>query len=211
MICQYLYWPGIREAVQTEVTVCDTCQRTKRSTKKYGKLPAKLAEETPWNKPCVYLIGSYKRGRKGKEPLILNFVTMIDPITGWFEVTQYSDKKAMTIATLVETMWLVQYPWPAVITYYQGGEFLGHEFKNSLIQYEYGIETRPASPGNPQANATIERMHQVLGNLVCTYNLQETYVDDAEPWMAILAAAAFAVRSMYHRTKQKSPGQLVFG
>ena len=29
--------------------------------------------------------------------------------------------------------------------------------------------------------------------------------------MTILAAAAFAVQSTYHRTKEKSPGQLVFG
>ena len=45
---------------------------------------------------------------KGKNPLILKAVTMIDPVTRWFEITQYSDKKAMTIANLVETMWLVQ-------------------------------------------------------------------------------------------------------
>ena len=55
--------------------------------------------------------------RKRKEPLILKAVTIIDPITGWFEVTQYSDKKAMTIANLVETMWLDRYPWPVEITY----------------------------------------------------------------------------------------------
>ena len=59
---------------------------------------------------------------------------MIDPVTGWFEVTQYSDKKAMTLADLVETMWLVRYPWPVEIMYDQRGEFLGHEFKNSLIE-----------------------------------------------------------------------------
>ena len=29
MICQHLYWPGIIDAVQKEVTNCDTCQRTK--------------------------------------------------------------------------------------------------------------------------------------------------------------------------------------
>ena len=44
MICQHLYWPGIREAIQKEVTNCDVCQLTKRSTEKYGKLPAKLSE-----------------------------------------------------------------------------------------------------------------------------------------------------------------------
>ena len=77
----------------------------------------------------------------------------------------------------------------------------------------FGSARRPkyASLRNPQANATIERLRQVLGNRVRTYNLQETYVDDADPFMGILAAAAFAVCSTYHQTKEKSPGQLVFG
>ena len=71
-----------------EVTRCDACQRTKFSTKKYSKLPAKMAEETPWNKLCVDLIGPYKIRRKGKEPLILKSVTIVEPVIGWFEVTQ---------------------------------------------------------------------------------------------------------------------------
>ena len=78
-----------------------------------------------------------------------------------------------------------------------------------MIEQEYGIKTKPSPPGNSQANANIERIHQVLGNLVHTYNLQETYVDDADPCMGIPATAAFAVRSTYHRTIQKSPVQLV--
>ena len=51
----------------------------------------------------------------------------------------------------------------------------------------------------------------MLGNIVRTYNLQEKYVDDADPWMGILAAPQFSVQSMYHWNKQKIPGQLVFG
>ena len=102
MICQNLYWPVIREAVQKEVTNCDVCQNTEQSTTKYGKLPAKLAEETLWNKLCVDLICPYKIRIKRKEPIILKSVTMIDPVIGWFELTQYSNKKAMTIANLVE-------------------------------------------------------------------------------------------------------------
>ena len=87
------------------------CQRTKRSTKN-GQLPAKITEEVPWNKIGVDLIGTYKIRRKGRDYLILKAVTMIDPVTGWFEITQYNDKKYMVIANLVETTWLVQYPWP---------------------------------------------------------------------------------------------------
>ena len=32
-----------------------------------------------------------------------------------------------------------------------------------------------------------------------------------DPWKGILSATAFAVRSTYHTTLQKNPGQLVFG
>ena len=79
-----------------------------------------------------------------------------------------------------------------------------------MIENEYGIKTKPASPGKPQADAIVEIIHQVLGNTVLTYNLQETYVYDIDPWMGILASASFAVRSTYHRTKGKIPGQIVF-
>ena len=63
--------------------------------------------------------------------------------------------KAMTIADLVKTIWLVRYPWPVEIAYDRGGEFLAHEFKSGLIEQEYVIKNKRASPGNPQVNATI--------------------------------------------------------
>ena len=84
---------------------------------------------------------------------------MVEAVTRWFEVMQYRDNKAMTITNLVGTTWLVRYIWPVDITYDRGVEFFGHEFKNSLIENEYGITTKPASPGNPQGNAITERMH----------------------------------------------------
>ena len=31
---------------------------------------------------------------------------MINRITGWFEITQYNDKREISIANLVETTWL---------------------------------------------------------------------------------------------------------
>ena len=79
------------------------------------------------------------------------------------------------------------------MTYDRGGEFLSHEFKNSIIENEYGIKTKPDSPGKPQKNVIIHIIHKVLGNLVQTYNIQETYVDDADLWMGILEASVFAV------------------
>ena len=93
MIQQHLYWPGIRPALRKEVTNCDNFQHTKRSNKKYGKLPAKLSEEIPRNKVFVDIIGPFLVRRKGKkENLHLKSVTMINSVTGWFEIAQYDDK-----------------------------------------------------------------------------------------------------------------------
>ena len=67
MIFQHLYWLEIKDTVRKELTNCDTFQRTKLSNKKYGKLPAKLSEEIPWNKICVGLIVSCVIRRKVKK------------------------------------------------------------------------------------------------------------------------------------------------
>ena len=66
-------------------------------------------------------------------------------------------------------------------------------------------------PGICRRTIITEIIHQVLGNIIRSFNLHDTYVDDADPWMGILAEVAFAVQAMYHRNKQNIPGQLVFG
>ena len=86
--------------------------------KKYGKLPAKLAEEITWNKLCLDIIGTYLIRIIGKkENSHLKSVTAIDPVTGWFEIAQYKDKGAISIAKLVETTVLSRYPRPIEIMY----------------------------------------------------------------------------------------------
>ena len=57
---------------------------------------------------------------------------------------------------------------------------------------EFGIKNNPASSRSSQANEAIEIIHQALGNLVRKYNLHEKYTDDADQWMRILGADAFA-------------------
>ena len=87
-IIQHYYWTGIIAASQKKVTRYGVCQRTKRSAKKYSKLPAKMAEEILRNKLREDLIGPYRIRRKWKVLLILKYIKMIDPVTRWFEVTQ---------------------------------------------------------------------------------------------------------------------------
>ena len=53
--------------------------------------------------------------------------------------------------------------------------------------------------------------NQVLGNLVQTFNIHQTYVDKNDPWTGILAAAAFAIHSTTNRQNVNCPGQFIFG
>ena len=60
------------------------------------------------------------------------------------------------------------------------------------------------------SNAVLERIHQVIRNLVRNFNISQTYVDEDDPWMGILAVAASAIFSTTNRKKCYSPGQLIF-
>jgi hypothetical protein len=66
----------------------------------------------PWDRLCVNLIGPYKIKStvKGVKIPPLKAITMIDPVTSWFEIKQYDDKKSITVANIVEQEWLTHYP-----------------------------------------------------------------------------------------------------
>ena len=59
------------------------------------------------------------------------------------------------------------------------------------------------------SNVILERINQVLVNLVRTCNIYQTYVDKDDSWLGILSAAAFTIISTKTRLKGYSPGQLV--
>jgi hypothetical protein len=67
-------------------------------------------------------------------------------------------------------------------------------------------KAKPITVRNPQANAIVERVHQVIGNIIRTFELESNYLDEDDPWKGILSATAFAVRSTFHTTLRNTPG-----
>jgi hypothetical protein len=135
---------------------------------------------------------------------------MIDPAAGWFEIQQYDDKQSITVANIIEQEWFSRYPWPTQVTFGRGSKFIGQDFQK-MIQEDYGVKAKPITVRNPQANAIVEQVHQVIGNIICTFELESNFLDDNDPWKGILSATAFAVQSTFHMTLQNTPGHLVFG
>ena len=80
-----------------------------------------------------------------------------------------------------------------------------------MILHDYGVKAKPITIRNPQANAIVEQIHQVIGNIIRTFDLENNYLNQKDTFKGVLAATAFAMRSTYHTTLKKTPGQLVFG
>ena len=45
------------------------------------------------------------------------------------------------------------------------------------------------------SNVELERIHQVLRNLVRTFNISQIYVDENDLWEGVLSAAEFSILS----------------
>ena len=206
-IRQTCTWPNLRSHVQTFCKTCRTCQLFKKQRKKYGHLPPKEAEGLPWSRVNVDLIGPYVV-RTPTASHTLRVLTMIDPVTNWFEVTDIADKNASTVMEAFNNTWLTRYPRPQYIGYDNGSEFKA-QFKEMCNNY--GIKEKPSTSYNPQSNGIIERVHQVLGNALRTFELENAELDTNDPWGHFLSAAAWAIRSTVHTTLDATPGQLVFG
>ena len=61
------------------------------------------------------------------------------------------------------------------------------------------------------SNIVLERIHQVIVNLVWTYNIHKTYVNKDDPWSGILMLTVFVFCLAENGLKDYSWGQLLFG
>ena len=142
-------------------------------------MPEKEAEAEPWDKLYIDLIGLYTIKINKKKDLILHCVTIKDPATEWFEIKQIPDNRVDTIANIVEQTQFARYPCPTQIVLDREKEFMA-EFLE-MIKNNYGIKKKTITTRNPQANSIIERIYQVIGNMIRIFEVQEREIDKSDP------------------------------
>jgi hypothetical protein len=64
---------------------------------------------------------------------------------------------------------------------------------------------------NPQGNGILERVHQVLGQMLCTAELDMADSVTPDDFDVFLDNTAWAIRSTYHTVPKASPGAAIFG
>ncbi|MFM8588489.1 MAG: RNase H-like domain-containing protein [Bacteroidota bacterium] len=232
-----MYWKSMRTTIRSYVKKCRSCQINKRRKLKYGHVPPKFVVMTPWEALCVDLIGPFTL--KGKDGSQIDFMclTMIDPASSWFEMVElpvmetitpiatsskrgtkthkpmltketYFDKTSTMISHLVNKTWFSQYPQCKHKIYDNGSEFKLHF---EALCDSYGIKRKPTSVKNPQANAILERVHQVIMTMLRTTEIDMANTVTPSDIDTFLTNASWAIRSTYHTVLKASPGAAIFG
>jgi transposase InsO family protein len=101
---------------------------------------------------------------------------MIDPATGWFEIVKVTNKSAKSMQDLYHNTWLARYPQSQFIVFDNVTMCkLKREFKQMCMQDNYGINAKPTTSHNPQANAIIERAHKVVNDMLRSFDLENNH------------------------------------
>ena len=97
-------------------------------------------------------------------------------------------------------------------THAQGRSFLTMGMKKDFLPLlrDFSIKPTPTTIKNPQTNAILEYVHQVLGDMLHTKNLHQYDFDALDLWSDILVSVSWAICSTHHSTLKASPAQLVF-
>ena len=111
------------------------------------------------------------------------------------------------MSRLVNKIWLCRYPRCRYLIYDNGSEF---KLLFETLCDSYGIKRKPTTIKNPQANVICERVHQVLGTMMRTSELD--MADSVHPADidTFIANAAWAICSTYHTVLKASPGAAIF-
>ena len=112
------------------------------------------------------------------------------------------------ISNLVNKCWFSRYPRCCNVVYDNESEFKLHY---ETLYDTHRVKHKPTSIKNPQANAILEQVHQVLMAMVCTSEIN--MVDSVAPIDidVVLTDALLAIHSTYHTFLKASPGAAIFG
>ncbi len=144
-------------------------------------------------------------------------LTMIDPASNWFEIRKLPgivqlhrqtvngkelviadkifDKTLDSIYKLANKTWLCRYPRCHYLIYNNGSEF---KLYFEYFCKSYGIKHKPTMVKNPWVNGILERMRQVLEQMIHTAEIDMADSVTPNDVDVFLNNAAWAIFSNYH-------------
>ena len=150
-------------------------------------------------------------------------MTMIDPAIGWFEIIEiptfnldevkagydeYIDKSSDRVSQLFKNTWLCRYPYPCKFVFDNGSEFK-KDFTTLLK--DFYIKYFLTKIKIPKSNAPVDRVHQIISNMIVTKGLDDKVFDLIYLLGVTLASIVWVIRDSCRHIIMVTPGQSVFG
>ncbi len=76
---------------------------------------------------------------------------------------------------------------------------------------DFGLKPKPTTVRNPRANAILEHMHGVLGDMLCTSGLDMSEAVTPDDIDNFIVSNAWATHSTNHTVLKSLPGAAIFG
>ena len=87
------------------------------------------------------------------------------------------------------------------------------EFKQDSIPLPKDFDIKPIlkTNKNSESNSPVERVHQVMLNMLVTKDLDKKVFEYIYPWGETLAYISWAIKDSYNCTIMTAPSQYIFG
>jgi transposase InsO family protein len=161
-IALHFWHSHLRSQCKELIGACDSCQCSKLNTHHYAELPPRDAPLAAWRQIAVDLIGPWTIKVDVAHQYQFRALTIIDTTTYFPEIIRIHNCSAAHVGQQFKNAWLSRYPQPLQCIYDQGTKFTGAHFQATLCRH--GIQAKPTTVKNPQANAVVECLHQTITN-----------------------------------------------
>ena len=120
---------------------------------------------------------------------------------------EYIDKSSDMVTHLFNKTCLCRYPCSRKVIFDNTFEF--NQYFAPLLK-EFDIKPILPTVKKPQSNALLDRVHQLIINMLVTKDLDKTFFIHIDPWGEILAYIEWAIRASYHRNMMSTSVQTFF-
>ena len=195
------WWPKLFSEIETFISECRLCQRTKHLRRKEGFMCIK-----PWpNKPIEFISIDYQvdlpttpRGKK--HILVVN-----DHFSKFIKLYAVKDRTAPTAASCM-TNYVLQFGIPDKLLSDQDPSYESNLFQ--CLMNNLGIKKLRTSGYRPNTNGLTEQSNTTIKNYLTAF-LESS--PDKTNWDLLLDLLAYAYNSSVHTSTGYSPAELFFG
>ena len=197
----YYYWPSMTRDIQKYIASCHICLAAKRSQ---NKLNPPLQEFEVPNQPGIQIHADLVGPLTLSSQKYQYIAVIVDSFSKFVTAFPMRHKTSEEFLKGFYKHYICLFGIPHSLHTDQGMEFCSNMAKE--LYKSFGISHTHTSGYNPKSNGKVERVNQVIINL-----LRTAVHDEGKKWDAMLHHIVFHMNCSVHTTTKHTPFLLTFG